>query len=309
MPVQQVRAKVNGVWTVLTYNATSGKYEGTLTAPSITSFNVNAEHYYPVTLEASDMAGNITTKDDTDASLGGALKLNVKEISKPTISISSPSNGAYVITNTQPIVFSVRDEVNGSGIKISSLALQMDSGVAINNTSAGVSITSVSNGYDITYTPQSALNDGPHTVKINIQDNDGNTAVQAMSTFTVDTVPPALNVTTPATDGGYVNNKAYNVMGTTSDVTSGPVTVTIKLNGTEQGGVTVQANGSFTKGISLAVGSNAIEVKVTDKAGRSTTVTRTINCDIAAPIVSEIVLTPNPVNTSGTYTISVKVVD
>ena len=309
MPVQQVRAKVNGVWTVLTYNGTSGKYEGTLTAPSVTSFNVNAEHYYPVMLEATDMAGNVATKDDKDTGMGAALKLVVKEITKPTISILSPSNGAYVIANTQPIVFQVRDEATGSGIKISSLSLQTDSGLVLNNTSAGLVVTNAANGYDITYTPQTALSDGTHTVKINIQDQDGNAAVQATSTFTVDTVPPALNVTAPATDGGYVNNKAYNVMGTTSDATSGPVTVTIKINGTDQGAVTVQANGSFTKGIALAVGSNTIEVKVTDKAGRSTTVTRIINCDIAAPVVSEIVLTPNPVNTSGTYTISVKVID
>lgn len=308
MPVQQVRAKVNGVWTVLTYNETSGKYEGTLTAPSTTSFNVNAGHYYPVTLEASDMAGNLTTKDDADPSLGDLLKLRVKETTKPNISIISPSNGAYVTTNTQPISFTLRDETNGSGVKISSLNIRFDS-KTLTNTSPGVSINSVSGGYDVTYTPQSSLSDGPHTVTINVQDNDGNAAIATTSSFTVDTVPPSLNVTAPSSNGGYVNKTAYNITGTTSDITSNPVTVTIKLNSVDQGSVTVQANGSFTKGVTLATGTNTIEVKVTDKAGRSTTVTRTINCDLSAPVVSEIVLTPNPVNTSGTYIISVKVVD
>ena len=33
MPIQQVRAKVNNVWTILTYNGTTGKYEGTIAAP------------------------------------------------------------------------------------------------------------------------------------------------------------------------------------------------------------------------------------------------------------------------------------
>lgn len=309
MAVKQVRAQINGIWTLLTYNSTSGKYEGTLTAPSVTSYNVNSGHYYPVTIEATDMAGNVTTKDDTDASLGAALRLTVKETVKPTITITSPSNGAYITSNVQPITFQIRDEANGSGVKISSLTLQIDSNTVLNNTSVGMSIAAVTNGYDVTYTPQSALSDGSHTVKINVQDNDGNAATQTTSTYVVDTVPPSLNVTAPASNEGYINSKDYSVVGTTSDTTSGPVTVTIKLNDVDQGSVTVQSNGSFTKAITLAVGTNTIVVTTTDKAGRSTSVTRTINCDIAAPTVSEIVVSPNPVNTSGQYTISVKVVD
>lgn len=309
MPVQQVRVKVNNVWTVLTYNGTTGKYEGTVTAPSITSYNVNAGHYYPVTIEASDMAGNITTKDDTDGSLGASLRLAVKETTKPVISITSPANGAYVISNSQPIVFTLRDETNGSGIKISSLQLQIDSGTVLNNASPGMAITPVTGGHNITYTPQTALSDGAHTVKINVQDNDGNAATQVSSTFTVDTVPPALNITAPAADGGYVNATAYSVTGTTSDATSSPVVVTVKLNNVDQGAVTIQADGSFAKAITLATGNNTIVVTATDKAGRATSVTRTIICDITAPVVSNIVITPNPVNTSGSYTISVTVAD
>lgn len=39
MAVQQVRSKINGTWHVLTYNGSTGKYEKTITAPSITSYN------------------------------------------------------------------------------------------------------------------------------------------------------------------------------------------------------------------------------------------------------------------------------
>ena len=34
MAVQQVRAQINGVWHVLTYNGTTGKYEKTITCPN-----------------------------------------------------------------------------------------------------------------------------------------------------------------------------------------------------------------------------------------------------------------------------------
>ena len=70
MAVQTVRALVNGTWHVLTYNGTSGKYEKTITAPSITSFNLSGG-YYPVEVEATDDHGNKAT--DTSA------RLTVKE--------------------------------------------------------------------------------------------------------------------------------------------------------------------------------------------------------------------------------------
>jgi hypothetical protein len=192
MAVSQVRVKINGTWTVLTYNGTSGKYEGTIAAPSITSYNVNASHYYSVTVEATDQASNVTTKDDTDSTLGSNLKLTVKEVTKPTIAFTYPASGAYLATNTPSISFQLRDETNGSGVKISSLALVVDGGATITNTSSGVTVTAATNGYDVTYVPQSALADGDHTVVIDIQDNDGNAATQVSRSFKVDTVPPTL---------------------------------------------------------------------------------------------------------------------
>ena len=70
--------------------------------------------------------------------------------------------------------------------------------------------------------------DGSHTVTIDVKDHDGNAAAQKSTTYTVDTVPPTLNVTSPA-DGLVTNKAALTVAGTTNDATSSPVTVTIKL--------------------------------------------------------------------------------
>lgn len=201
---------------------------------------MNAGHYYPVTVEATDLAGNVTTKDDTDATLGTSLKLTVKEVTKPTISISAPSSGAYLSTNTPSITFTIVDETNGSGIKISALSIVIDGGTALTNNSAGVTVTSIANGYSVTYVPQTALTDGAHTVTINITDNDGNSATAVSRTFTVDTVPPTLSITTPLNATTYTNVASITIVGVTNDATSSPVAVTV--NGTA---VTVDGGGNF----------------------------------------------------------------
>lgn len=309
MAVNTVRAQINGVWTTLTYNGSTGKYEATISAPSTTSFNVNGGHYYPVTIEATDLAGNITTKNDTDATLGASLKLTVKEITIPTIAFTTPASGAYLATNSPSISFQLRDETNGSGIKISTLQIKVDGGAAITNVSAGVTVTSVTNGYDITYVPQSALSDGSHSVTIDIQDNDGNIATQASRSFKVDTIPPTLSVTNPSSSTSYTNAAALTVSGNTNDAVSSPVVVTIKLNNIDQGVVTVDGGGNFSKAITLATGLNTIVITATDLAGKTSSVTRTVTLDQIAPVISAITITPNPVNVGNSYVISVSVTD
>lgn len=305
MAIQQVRAQVNGVWHVLEYNSSTGKYEKTITAPNTTSYNVNAGHYYPVTVEATNTAGTVTTVNDNDGTVGNSLKLVVKEKVKPTISITSPGAGAFVINNKQPIVFQLRDEAGGSGINIDSLVLKIDGGTSIGKSSSGMVCTPVTNGYDCTYTPPTALSDGAHTVTINVSDFDGNAANQASRTYTVDTVPPVLNVTNPA-DGFITNTAAMVVQGSTNDATSSPVTVTIKLNGVDQGAIPV-TSGNFSKSITLANGANTIVVTSKDAAGRETVVTITGTLDTSAPIISAVTITPNPVDAGNTMIISVTV--
>lgn len=309
MPVKSVRVKINNVWSILNYNPKTGKYEGEVTAPSSTSYNLNEEHYYPVTIEAVDMAGNIVLKDNTDEETGKLLKLRVRETTKPVITILNPSNGAYVTNSSQEISFKLRDELGGSGIKLSSLKLQIDNENIMTNTSLGVNVTTVAGGYDILYSPQTIFKDGKHTIKIDVEDNDGNFAVSTESSFIVDTVPPALNITKPASDGSYVNRKLFLIEGKTSDATSSPVGINITLNNLDVGAVSIRADGSFDKEVTLVEGNNAINIIATDKAGKSSSIKRTIICDIVPPVISEILITPNPVNVSDKYTISVKVVD
>lgn len=307
MAVQTVKVIINGQTYTLAYNATSLKWETTITAPSITSYNVNAGHYYGVQVQAIDDAGNSTTKDDTDATLGASLKLTVKEKVKPTIAITTPSSGAKLTTASPTIEFTLRDETDGSGISINSLSLKIDAGAAITNMSTGMTCSAVAGDYDCTYVCQSALSEGSHTITINIQDNDANAATATSTTFTVDTVPPTLNITAPA-NNLITNNATLTIAGSTNDATSSPVTVTIKLNGTDQGVVTV-TSGSFSKNVNLADGSNTIVIRSTDSAGKYSEVTRTVTLDTQAPVISAVSVTPNPVDGGQTFVIAVTVSD
>ncbi|MCQ5384279.1 Ig-like domain-containing protein [Hungatella hathewayi] len=303
MAVKTVQAIINGVTTTLTYNSTSKKYEATITAPSTSSYNNNDGHYYPVTVKATDEAGNTTTKNDTDATLGASLKLQVKEKVAPIITITYPTASALITNNKPTITWKVTDD--DSGVNSGSIKVTIDTGAAI---TAGIIKTAVTGGYECTYTPTTALADGSHTIKIDASDNDGNAATQKTVTFKVDTVPPTLSVTAPV--AGLITNKAAcTVTGTTNDITSSPVTVTIKLNSGSAEAVTVGADGSFSKSLTLASGNNTITIVATDSAGKSSTVTRTVTLDTTAPTIKSVTLMPNPVDAGKTYVISVEVTD
>lgn len=298
MAIQQVRAQINGQWYTLTLQA-NGKYEASITAPGATSFN-QPGGYYDVTVEATNTAG--TTGTANAGTLDG-LKLYVKETVAPVITILSPSSGAYVTNNKQPVVFTITDEAGGSGVKLDSVVVKLD-GVAV---SAGeVTHSAISNGYSFTYTPAQALGDGNHTVTVDATDNDGNAAAQKSTTFKVDTIPPVLNITSP-TEGMITSTAALTVSGTTNDATSSPVTVTISLNGADQGAVTVAGDGSFSKAVTLREGANVIVVTATDEAGKSSSVTRNVTLDTSVPQIVSATITPNPVDAGQTMLISVEV--
>ena len=299
MAIKTVKATINGQTYDLTLNSASGKWEATITAPGKTSYNL-AGGYYNVSVEATNEAG---TKGSADASTVDGLKLVVKETVAPVITIVSPTAGAYVANSKQPVVFNITDEIGGSGVDISTLVVKQD-GTAV--AAANITHTAITNGYSVTYTPPAALSDGSHTVTINCKDHDGNAATEKSTTYTVDTVPPTLNVTSPA-DGLITAASSVTVAGTTNDVTSSPVVITISLNGTDQGTVAVGTGGTFSKVVTLKEGSNTIIVKAKDAAGKESSVTRTVTLDTSVPKIKAATITPNPVDTGKTMVISVTI--
>lgn len=299
MEIKTVKATINGQTYDLTLNSASGKWEATITAPGKTSYNL-AGGYYNVSVEATNEAG---TKGSADASTVDGLKLVVKETVAPVITIVSPTAGAYVANSKQLVVFNITDETGGSGVDISTLVVKQD-GTAV--AASNITHTAITNGYSVTYTPSAALSDGSHTVTINCKDHDGNAAAEKSTTYTVDTVPPTLNVTSPA-DGLITAASSVTVAGTTNDATSSPVVITISLNGTDQGTIPVGTGGTFSKVVTLKEGSNTIIVKAKDAAGKESSVTRTVTLDTSVPKIKAATITPNPVDTGKTMIISVTI--
>jgi hypothetical protein len=298
MAIASVRAQINGTWHTLTLSGTN-TYTATVTAPGATSFN-RSGGYYDVTVEATNTAGTVTTQNAAGLA---ALKLIVREKVAPVITIVSPTSGASVTNNKQPVTFTVVDETGGSGVKLSSIVVKQDGTAAASST---ITSTAITNGYSVTYTPASALSDGSHTVIITASDNDGNAATQKSTTYKVDTVPPTLNITAPANEL-VTNSSSLVVRGTTNDATSSPVTVKMTLNNTDQGSVSVGTDGTFTKTLTLVNGLNTIVITATDAAGKASSVTRTVTLDTSKPVVKSATITPNPVDAGASMVITVVV--
>lgn len=299
MAVKSAQAIVNGQTIDLTLNSSTGKWEAAVTAPSKSSYNQSG-HYYGVTLKATDDAGNVTTVDVTDTTLGAALKLIVKEKVAPVITITNPTSQATLKNNKPTIEWKVMDA--DSGVNPDTIALTIDSGSKI--TGSEIKKTAVSGGYTCSYTPTQALTDGSHTIKCDAYDYDGNAASQVSTTFKIDTTPPSLSVDNPI-DGYVTNKQTITVSGVTNDITSSPVTVTI--NGEA---ATVASDGKFSKDVTLkTVGNNSITIITKDSAGQTTTITRTVKYDPNPPRITDASVSPNPVDTNKTYIISVTIVD
>lgn len=300
MALKTVTLFLNGTTYTLSRNSSTGKYEATITAPTKSSYS-QTDHKYAMVLKAEDQAGNVTTVDKNNTAFGSEMLLDVNEKVAPVIAITKPGAGAYLTSQTVAIQFDVTD--NDSGVASGTISLQIDSDSLI---TTGLTKTAITGGYRCTYT--ATLADGAHTLKINAKDNDGNVATQKTVQFTVDTVPPELNVTSPSQN--LITNKAVcTIVGNTNDETSSPVTVTVKLNGTDQGQAAVSGDGSFSKAVTLQKGTNTIVIKATDMAGKYSEVTRTVTYDPDAPVINSVEITPNPVNAGETFKIVVDVTD
>lgn len=314
MTIVSVIFTLNGTSTTLT-KGSDGTYTATIAAPTATSGSNNngqgpgvgaaasGKGFYPGTVKVTDDAGNITTADTSHASLGDSLKLKVLEKVKPTVSITSPGSGAY-ITNSKPtITFTVTD--SGSGVNPSKCYIKIDSGSESALPTSSVSVSgSVAT---CTYTPSTALAEGAHTVTVYAYDYDGNVSDSTSATFTVDTVPPVLDVTSPA-DNLKTNVATVTVSGTTNDATSSPVTIKITV-GSKSYTPTVGSGGAFSQAVELSDGENTITITATDSAGKTSTVTRTVTLNTSAPVITSITITPNPVDGGATYVIKVVATD
>lgn len=293
MALDKVKVTLNGQTYNLTFNEDSGAYEGTITAPNKSSYT-QPEHFYEITVIATDTAGNSATEDSGNELFGSQLKLKVVEAVKPVIAVIYPTDGA-VLTNTDTPTISWNVSDDDSGVNEKSISLLID------GIEADSIIKSEQNGiYTCAYSK--TLEQGKHTIEFSVSDNDGNIQSNTIS-IKIDTVPPTLNISSPS-ENIVTNQIQLTVSGYTNDALSSPVTVTV--NGES---VTVQSNGYFETNLSLIEGENLITIISTDSSGLKTEITRTVILDTKNPIISSVTCTPSTIGVGGQFKISVVATD
>lgn len=297
MAIKSVQLVLNGVTHTLELDTSTNKYKKSITAPIASSY-AQDNHVYAMVLNVEDMAGNIVTVNQDDAVYGDQMQLRVKERDAPLISIVTPGEGAYLTSNSVSISIDITD--NDSGVATESISIKLDEKVV------DVTKVRIANGVNCSYTGTVA--DGAHILSVYAEDNDGNVANEEVINFTVDTVPPALNVSEPASNV-ITNKQTCTVSGVTNDVTSGLASIEILLNEVEQGNVVVSSDGLFRKSVLLTSGENVIVVKATDKAGKVSIVSRNVMYDPDAPVILSIDVSPNPVSAGSNISITVEAGD
>lgn len=298
MAVKQVWVMCNGQRVNATYSEGTKTWTAKVTAPAQSSWS-QPNHVYGLEIHATDEAGNEASMDSSDPTYGDELKLRVLEKTKPTATVTSPTEGSVLGATTQQIKFTVKDS-GGSGLNMDSVDLKVN-GVKV---ASGISYTDGNDGEkEGTYTATN-LSDGANKIQLTVQDNDGNTSDEDMVNFVISTSAPTLNVTSP-TEGLVTNAEILTVAGTAAAGSDAVTLAEVTING-EKATVT---GGSFSKQITLAEEENTITVIAKDSIGKTTTVTRHVTLDTKAPVITEVVASATTVDASGTITITFKVTD
>ena len=177
---------------------------------------------------------------------------------------------ADIVLDTIPPVFSASP---GGGIYNGpqSVTLSANESAVIHYTVDGSSPNMTSAIYQ---TPIQITSDT--TLRFMASDSVGNLSDIKTESYTIDTLPPSLTVSTLA-DGSYTNNQILNIAGMATDASG---IVSLALNGAT---VPQHQDSSFSQALVLQPGANTVTVVATDLVGNSSTDSRTINLDMTAP--------------------------
>ncbi len=210
-----------------------------------------AEGSHSFTVRATDAAGNL-------GPASGAFTLTVDTIAPPapTAVVVNDETGSIVgaVQNGQ-LTDESRPYLSGTGVAGSTITIY-DNGQP-------VATTKVDANGNWSYRPDTALNDGSHTITVRESDAAGNlSAPSAPITFVIDTVPPEAPTLQPMADEGiFVNGQAE------------PNSTVFIYNGsTLLGQASADGEGNFSVRISPAqTDGQTLNVVVQDAAGNRST--------------------------------------
>ena len=308
MSIATIKAVIDGQTYPLTLSD-DGYYVLAGTAPAESSANLPGG-YYGVQIIATDEAGNETTINQEDGTWGEQLRLVAYESLKPTATITYPSSDSRINTCTPTITAQLRD--NDSGVDPATLDLRINGGSKITQGAPGLTLTPVEGGYDLSYAVPTALDEGQTTIFVGVSDKDGNAADQVSITCTIAVTAPTISLSSPA-EGLVTNQAAVQITGITSDDQLTSVTLTVTVNGHDQGPVTVDGQtGAFSLTANpshMQEGANVIKVKVVDATGLEAEITRNVVLDTIPPRIVEVIGVADRVHVGAPFTIRVKVED
>lgn len=191
-----------------------------------------------------------------------SVTVKATDTEPPEVGIISPLEGAFAGTNVT-VAWTASD--NG---EIDHFELRVDYGT-------WVEVGTVQE-YTLVF-----LSEGPHTVEVMAVDVAGNCGNDSV-TFTVDTTPPALQITSPVS-GAVINSTSITVVWSCSDAVSGIRNSSIRLDGGEWIPKGTSSQHLFS---GLSEGQHSVEVMVLDRAGHSTVENVVFYIDTTPPAVN-----------------------
>jgi len=248
----------------------------TLTSPTAGLTNVTA-----VVVSGSTDPGVTLTVDGTPVPVGisGAFTTTLTLSNGPhTIVVNATdaagnqaSDSVLVTVDTTPPSLAISSPLTGSltNNPVAEVSGTTDPGasVAVNGVQAAVSPSGE-------FSVALPLPEGSNTITAIATNAAGNSATTSV-TVTLDTVPPALTLTSPT--AGLTNHSAVVVSGTTQPG------ATVTVDGSP---VTVGVSGAFTTTLTLANGPHTIVVIATDAVGNQASVSVAVTVDTTPPSLS-----------------------
>lgn len=260
-------------------NATVELFDGTTSLGTTTA---GADGKFSKDISLSDGAHAITAKVNGGNAASDTLTINVDRT--PPAALSAPDLAAADdsgVSNTDNITNKTTGlTIQGTVVSVSQLELFVD------GVSAGT-VTVAGNG---SFTKDIDLAEGSHTITVKGIDAAGNIGESSSAlTVTVDTTAPAapssLDLAAEDDDGASnTDNSTSKTSGLTITGNAEAGSIVELFDGaTSLGTVTVGNNGSYSKDITLAVGSHSITSKATDAAGNVSAASAALAITVVAP--------------------------
>ena len=224
---------------------------------------------YPVTVVATDIQGNLTQ----------STTYFVLDTIPPTITLTLPIEGFVTNTPTMTIAGMVDDP---------------DAMIRIGWYGPWIPVV------NMVFTGTFTLSkEGPYYLSVSATDPAGNFS-SVLRRVILDTIPPQININTPVQDA-KVNTPTIQVAGTLIDQNIETISIAVN-NGQPQ--LLTLSGSNFSGVVTLMPGINTLAFSARDKAGNTSSVTRTVLLDLGPPIVS-IISPQSGAVISGTLTVQV----